>query len=170
MLLKCFGFLTVFLGCGYIGFRAGSNYRKDITVLRQLCGHIEYMICQLRYHQTSLPELFTQMQNDAQQPLRQLFGKICALFSEQAFSGAHECMLAAVEKMPDLPKMTRSCLMELAVTLGRFDLEGQLRGAESVLHRYTQKVAQMERNSHSQIRSYQVFGLCAGAALAILLI
>ena len=170
MPIKALGVLLVFAVCGYIGFCAGGNYRRDITVLRQLCNHIEYMICQLQYHRTPLPELFHQLRAEASAPLSQVFGQICSQFSEQTFSNACECMRAAIARTQNLPKMTRACLYELGSTLGRFDLDGQLRGAESVLRHYSAKLVQLEAHQNLHIRSCQIFGLCAGAALAILLI
>lgn len=170
MQIKWFGFILILAVGGYIGFYSGNAYKKEIFALKQLYKHIEYMICRLQYQQTPLPQLFMQLQAEASQPLRQVFRNICDAFAKQAFPDANGCVACAVTACPNLPPHTRACLLELGKSLGRFDLEGQLRGAESVQQLCKTKLNQLEENRDLRIRSYQVFGLCAGAALAIVLI
>lgn len=170
MQIKWLGFVFIFSACGSMGFCAANAYRQEEYALRQLCSHIEYMICQLQYNQTPLPQLFQQLQEEASQPLRQVFVHICDEFASQSSQDANGCMIAAVNACEKLPAETRFCLLELGRSLGRFDLPGQLRGAESVHQLCKAKLSQLEEKRDLRIRSYQIFGLCAGAALAILLV
>ena len=70
----------------------------------------------------------------------------------------------------EIPKLTRESLELLGRSLGRFDLEGQLRGLESVRQVCRHGLETLAQNSAIRNRSYQTLGLCAGAALAILFI
>jgi hypothetical protein len=56
----------------------------------------------------------------------------------------------------------------LGTSLGRYDLQGQLNGIESVRIRCRSDLEELERNRDVRLRSYQRLGLCAGCALAIL--
>ena len=79
-------------------------------------------------------------------------------------------MSAALRKSGDLPVKIRRLLAQLGYTLGRFDLDGQLQGIRSVSQRCEELLASIRNNRDERIRSYQTIGVCAGAALAIILI
>jgi len=54
--------------------------------------------------------------------------------------------------------------------LGRFDLPGQLEGIQAVRKRCEESLESIRKNRNERLRSYQTLGVCAGAALAIILI
>ena len=168
--MKLIGLLFVILGCGYIGVLCGYSYRREEAALRQLGEHLQYMICQLRYQQTPLPELFSQLEAEASPPLQNFFAHVCNELRIRSSSNASGCLIRAVEASGNLPSQTRNCLLLLGRSLGRFDLAGQLRGTEAVYDRCMEKYEKMEKNHTVCIRSYMIFGLCAGAAIAVLLL
>ena len=88
----------------------------------------------------------------------------------QKLPDAGSCMSAALRKSGDLPVKIRRLLAQLGYTLGRFDLDGQLQGIRSVSQRCEELLASIRNNRDERIRSYQTIGVCAGAALAIILI
>jgi hypothetical protein len=57
----------------------------------------------------------------------------------------------------------------LGETLGRFDLQGQLRGLEAVKKNAEFELEQLRSNQDVRLRNYRTFSICAGAALVILL-
>ena len=79
-------------------------------------------------------------------------------------------MQAALSSVEDIPKHTREALADMGKTLGRFDLSGQLKGLEQVRASCRAELESLRSNREPQLRSYQTLGLCAGAALAILLV
>lgn len=79
-------------------------------------------------------------------------------------------MSAALERVGKLPTLTREELLLLGRTIGRFDMEGQLKGLESVRQECRRQVETLSYNRDTRLRSYQTLGLCAGAALAILFV
>ena len=168
--MKMIGALFVVLGCGYIGILCGRCYRREEAALQQLGEHLQYMLCQLRYQQTPLPELFGQLHAEAKPPLQSLFALVGKELQIRASSDASGCLIRAVEACSNLPKQARNYLLLLGRSLGRFDLDGQLRGIEAVHERCMEKCAKMEKNRAVCIRSYMIFGLCAGAAIAVLLL
>jgi stage III sporulation protein AB len=58
----------------------------------------------------------------------------------------------------------------LGQSLGRFDLEGQLKGIEMTKSETQRILQEYTDNQDSRIRCYQTLSICAGAAVAILFI
>ena len=73
------------------------------------------------------------------------------------------------DKAQSFPRLRRMLLL-LGHSLGRFDLSGQLKGLASVRERCGQELQALRSDRDSRLRSFRVLGLCAGAALVILLI
>ena len=61
-------------------------------------------------------------------------------------------------------------LILLGRWLGRFDLDGQLKGLDAVRQECRRHLEELNNNREVRLRSYQTLGLCAGAAIAILFI
>ena len=70
----------------------------------------------------------------------------------------------------ELSRTMKGLLLELGRSLGNFDLNGQLRGIEAVRRQALEALQNSVKDRDQRIRSYQTLGLCAGAALAILLL
>ena len=83
---------------------------------------------------------------------------------------AGSCMYAAISRSGEMSSKIRRLLVMLGNTLGRYDLTGQLEGIQSVRKRCEDSLEQIRRNRNERLRSYQTLGICAGAALAIILI
>ena len=79
-------------------------------------------------------------------------------------------MYAVLSKLENLPKSTAEALGLLGKSLGRFDLNGQLLGVESVRSYCRRELGSLEAGRDQRIRGYQTLGVCAGAALAILFV
>ena len=79
------------------------------------------------------------------------------------------CMNAAVSDSL-LSPIAKQHLRNLGRTLGRFDLEGQREGIAAVRQEIILALDKLTKDQEVRLRSYQTLGLCAGAALAILLL
>ncbi len=170
MTLKILGSILVIVGCGGVGFRIAANHRLEEKSLRQLVGILDYMECELQYRLTTLPELCRQATNE----FNGIPGKILLdLTSEMESQVAPDitcCMQAVLGRNKDIPPITRKNLELLGMSIGRYDLNGQLKGLESVRFECRRNIELLSNNKDTRLRSYQTLGLCAGAALAILLI
>lgn len=170
MLLKWIGGLLIIAGCGSVGFRMAANHKKEERTLEMLKTLICYMQCELQYRLTPLPELCSKTANEATGVLKKLFQLLAQELEEQIAPNAEQCMLVAVNKCANLPDMSRSCLLSLGKTLGKFDLEGQLKGMDAVLSECEAQISKLKDKKEERLRSYQTLGLCAGAGLVILFI
>ena len=170
MVLKIFGAIMVLISCGGVGFKMASNYRKDEKALEQLVNILNFMHCQLQYQLTPLPSLCRQVAADFRNIPGNLFAALASEMESQASPNIGQCMMSVLRKSKAVPEKTREQLIRLGNSLGRFDLDGQLKGLEATRNDCARVLEEMRSNRDVRLRSYQTLGLCAGAALAILFI
>ncbi len=118
----------------------------------------------------ALPELFQLCALRSGGCLRRLFLDLAGALDAHSGSDVEQCLRTSLDKQPGIPMRLRKRIWQLGRTLGRFDLDGQLRGIESAREGCRRELRELERNRQQRLRSYRTLGLCAGAALAILLL
>ena len=64
----------------------------------------------------------------------------------------------------------RQTLLTLGASLGEFDLDGQSRALELALARLSSQLRRLEEGSGARRRSYATIGVCAGLAVAVILL
>lgn len=170
MNLRILGAVLVVAGCGGFGFAVAAGYRREERAMQMLIRAIDYMICELRYRMTALPELCILSSQQCTGPVRTALAQVSALLSRQACPDAAGCMEAALASSVKLPEAAKRNLRLLGASLGRFDAQGQLQGLESVKELAQRDLAGLRSGLEGKLRSCRTLGLCAGAALAILLI
>ena len=170
MTYKLIGVVLVVVACGSVGFRIAANHKQEERALRQLMGILDYMACELQYMHTSLPDLCRQVCRDFRSMLGQVFGELSLEMEAQQHHDLSSCMSTVLEKMSFVPPITKSKMELLGMSIGRFDLEGQLKGLEALRQDCRRSLDSLESNREHRLRSYQTLGLCAGAALAILFV
>lgn len=170
MTIKLFGALLVIAGCGGFGFMIASSHRKEVKTLRQFISALDFMDCEIQYRLTALPELCRLTAAASYGVVRSAFNALAAQLDDQNSPDVEKCMRVALKKTGDIPKLTRKAMELLGSSLGRFDLEGQLKGLEAVRSESRRILDTYTKNQDVRLRSYQTLGLCAGAAIAILFI
>ncbi len=168
--VKWVGAILVVLGCGSFGCIMAISYRRKEALLGQFIRALEYMRCELSYRLTPLPQLCRNAANAVTGPVQVLFSRLAAELDAQVAPDAALCMDAALTEFPGLPADVLEQIHDLGQTLGQFDLPGQLHGLELCAQEARQKLSALRENRTNRLRSYQTLGLCAGAALAILLL
>lgn len=170
MSIKWIGAILIIVGSGGFGFRMAWSYKREIQSLRQLARALEYMVSELEYRLTPLAELCVKTSEILTGSLKTVFLSFARELDGQMAPNAAYCMSVTLNNVPELPKKTAQYFKDLGNCLGVFDLQGQLRGLESVHSACMDDVTQMEQQRTQRVRSYETLALCAGAALAILLI
>ena len=170
MILKLIGAVLVVTGCGGIGFRIAANHRLEEKNLRQLIGILDYMECELQYRLTPLPELCRQASKEFSGLLGKVFWELSVEMEAQVSPDLDTCMSVVVSRSAKLSLSTQEALLLLGKSVGRFDIEGQLKGLEAVRQDCRRQLEALSYNRDTRLRSYQTLGLCAGAALAILFV
>lgn len=167
---KWIGALLIILGCGGFGFSLAAAHRREEGTLRQLIAALDYMECELQYRLTPLPDLCRAAGQEGKGLVGEVLLNLSRELDNQISPDVASCMNAALASAGDLPRHTGENLRLLGSSLGRFDLTGQLNGLEAVRSNCRRDLEALGDNRDVRLRSYQTLGLCAGAALAILLI
>ena len=168
MVRKWIGAGCVFLACGAGGFYAAGMLKKEEQLLLQTKRMLEKMESELTCRVTALPQLCLCSVGCGRQ-LERLYEMLSDFLEQNIYSDASACMEAALCG-EQLPQSVRQLHSMLGQTLGRFDLAGQLEELSAVKSA-CQDALVIHRQAMSQkSRTYQTLGLCAGAALAILLL
>ena len=170
MAYKWIGAALVIAGSGGFGFTMAVLYRKTENQLRQFLQILEDMECLLQYKLMPLPELCRNAVRRIQGPLRTLLLQFAKELEQQVAPDAPSCMAAALARCDGLNGNVRYLCSELGHSLGIYDLPGQLKGMETVYKNGVKVLKNLECNRELRIRGYQTLGICAGVALAILLV
>jgi stage III sporulation protein AB len=170
MIHKICGVILVVISCGSVGFRIAANHRTEERILRELIGILDYIECEIQFHLTPLPNLCRQVAEEFKDPLGSVFRVLSSEIDNQVSPDIAHCMSVTLKKFKSLPAISRSGLLLLGRSIGRFDLQGQLMGLESVRQECRRNLKALDFNRDSRLRSYQTLGICAGAALAILFV
>lgn len=170
MIVKILGSMFVIIGCGCFGFKIAAARRKEEKMLRNLISALDFMECELQYRMSALPDLCRSTAAGCSGQLQTLFRSFSMELEDQISPDVSSCMRAVLVKHTNLPRSTYEAFCMLGESLGRFDMIGQLKGLEAVRAECRRKLNTLSTGSDVAVRSYQTLGLCAGAAVVILLI
>lgn len=172
MSLKLFGAILILAACSSFGFYLAAQHCKEVNCLRHFIGALDYMGCELQYHMTPLPQLMHQTAAQCyQQQLQNAFLKIAYELEDKFHCNMEQCVLNVLKtKDIMLPSKTRAALIDLGRSMGRFDIDGQLKGLENTRKQCSMILEDLSKNQSERLRSYRTLGICAGAAMVILFI
>lgn len=169
MSIKIIGAVLVVGGCGGLGFKLAANHMREEKMLRNLLSILGYIECELEYRLTPLPILCRQCEERGISGISQVFHSLATELEAQLSPDVEHCMESVLLKHRDLPKLTRESFVLLGRSLGKFDIEGQLKELEAVQQECRRNIEALSQNRDERLRTYRTLGLCVGAAIAILL-
>ena len=158
------------LCCGGAGFYYSVEQRIEEHMIRQMIKAIEIMECEISYRLSTLTELCVAAANETEGTVSSLLRKFSELLIKQETTDIKRCMELAVETQKCLPCRIKHLTLQFAGSLGKFDIDGQLIGLESAKGSCERQLKELTANKQIRQRGYQTLGLCAGAAIIILLI
>lgn len=167
---KWIGAILIVAGCSGFGFCMAAGHRHQEANLRKLISLLDFMACELQYRMTPLPELCDAAARETSGQLRNVFSELSGQLLVNTSAQVSDAMELALKDTGELPPRIRDHLLSLGRNLGRFDLDGQLKGLEAVRSECRRDLEGICANRDVRLRNYQTLGLCAGAALAVLLI
>lgn len=170
MSIKWIGAILIICSCGLVGFKISKAYRMEEQNLRQLLGALDYMVCELRYRQSALPDICFQIGSERRGCIGKLFANLSKELNARISPDVQSSLAAAAAVSGELSRRVEEAICIMGSSLGRFDLDGQLLGLEAVRVYCQEQLNEMSKDRDTRLRSYQTLGLCAGAALAILFV
>jgi stage III sporulation protein AB len=169
-MLKIIGIFLVIISCGGMGFKIASNHRLEENTLRQIIEILDYMECELKYRLTPLPDLCRKVSIEFNNIPGILFSDLAIEMDKQISANISQCLNTVLDKARSISPIAKEEFSLLGRSIGKFDLEGQLKGLEAVRQDCKRNLSYLSSNRENRLRSYQTLGLCAGAALAILFV
>lgn len=164
------GAALVIAGCGGFGFAMASEYLRESRTLRQLVSAMDYMACELQFSAAPLPQICGQIGRESAGPVGRVFRSLQLALEEDSGGSVALCMDKVLTEAGNLTGRPEKYCRLLGNSLGRFDLQGQLNALESLRTQCRRELEEMDKARENRVREYQTLGLCAGAALAIILI
>ena len=119
---------------------------------------------------TPLPALCRAAGRERTGYVGKLLINLASELESQISPDVESCINMAVAATGTISSRFSEAISILAASLGRFDLQGQLQGLEAVRTFCRAELDTMTAGRTERLRCYQTLGLCAGAALAILLV
>lgn len=167
---KWIGAVLIVAGCGGFGFALSTEHRQQEKSLRKLTAILDFMACELQYRMTPLPELCRLAAQETDGKLSKVFFSLSEELDRSTASDVSAAMDTTLLAVGELPEKTRDNLLAFGRSMGRFDLTGQLETLEALRGSCRRDLEAFTSNRDVRLRNYQTLGLCAGAALAIILI
>lgn len=170
MITKVLGITLVIVSCIGLAFLISAIHKREVQALKQFLAALDYMECELQYRRTPLPQLCRETASVCSGFLATLFKDLANELDNQISPDAKLCMDAVLTKYNNLPPITQEKLVTLGTTLGRFDLEGQVRDLRSVHDECSRLLDHYTENENLRLRNTRTLCICAGIAIAVVLI
>lgn len=168
-MMRLWGAALLMAGCGGFGFTLAAAQRREVSMLRKLMHALQEMEWELKYRMPALADLCKIAADASGGMVREIFQELEEKLIRREVYDISACVNSIVIQK-ELPRSVRKNIKQLGSSLGRYDLEGQLQGLETVRRQCRKDLQKLEENSVQRLRNYQTLAFCAGAALAILLI
>lgn len=170
MTLKLLGAVLIVAACGGFGFYVAAAHKKEVFYLQKLTAIIEFMEWELEYRLTPLPQLCSSIAEKTRFCFSAVFKNLADELTYQISPDVTSCMRNVLIKHKDIPETIRCYLEMLGESLGEYNVDGQLKSLIQLRMMLNKKLDELTKNQAQRLRCYQMLGVCAGAALAILFV
>ena len=171
-MIRIVGAALVTLAASLVGFGFARGVRRQCAQLEGLLWALDYMQSEMSARLTPLPQIFSLLSACPQRDVAMFFAA-----AGQALSVPPGCTVPVSFKrgFHAAPALCvgQDCIQSLyalAMGLGRFELEAQLAAIERAKACITSVLLQLQAQKRARCRSYETLGICAGLALAVILL
>lgn len=171
-MIRLLGVGFVALAAGAVGFGFARNVKLQCTQLDALVWALETMQGEMSARLTPLPELFLLLGSSGQKDVS-LFFRTAGM----ALTTPPGCTVPVAFKRGFAAsanfrpgEQAVQALYALASGLGRLELERQLAAIEQAKGAVTRELLSVQAQKQARVRSYGTIGVCAGLALAVILL
>ena len=169
MTIRILGAILIFVSCGGFGIRITTGFRNSIKEMRQLIMILTMMESELAYRRLPLEPLCRSLSTKCSGCISVALLHLADALERNNEPDVAGCIHYAIDKTRHMPDLIKDGFKLLGATLGTLDAEEQIKQisfakseCQNLLQLYTQ-------TKQPHIQSCQTLGLCAGAAMAILL-
>ena len=170
-MIRYFGFVLVTAGSAAIGILMASGVKQREQLYRQALFMLSYMQGEIEFHLSTLDKISLDLSQRLPAPLGGVFSAMNRrILQSPGNSLGQQMRLALRDCGQAMPAELQDELSALFSHLGRQDVSAQIRAIEESRQRLSLLRQQLFADRRERCRAYRTIGLCAGFALAILLI
>ena len=158
-MIRMIGAALVVLSSGAVGFGFARAVKLQCAQLEGLLWALDTMQSEMSARLTPLAQLFSGLSACRQKDVAAFFAEAGRALSAQPYCTVPVCF-----------KRGFQALYGLSLNLGRFDLESQLAAIERTKASVTAALLALQGQKRARCRSYETIGICAGLALAVMLL
>ena len=167
--MKWLGAILVIVGSSGWGILLAANHQNEERQLRHLLDGFSLLERELRFRMWPLSMLFCQVAEKAEGEMVSIFRDLGAALQQQEDANGGMCMDKVLARHSDLSPITRAILASFGRSLGAYDLDGQLKQIECCKKEALEALDRHCEGKQARLRCYRTIGICAGCALALLL-
>lgn len=168
MLLKIFGCLLIFLGCGGIGFGMGRDYNARINQLEQVKKMLFLLEGEIKYNNGGIYETMRKLTGISDNIMTGFFKSVV---KDDTGTLKAAWQLNAEKSLASNSKLTKediAIIKDLGNTIGMTDKETQIKNIDHVMECINDNVNELKKGKTEKCRLYRTTGIAAGAFLTIL--
>ena len=171
-MLKLLGIACIVLGAGAVGFGCARRLRRQAQQLADLQTALCLMKSELLCRMTPLPELLENAGKSVGSVVGRLFRRMAEQMRQDLYASPQALFTQTLRELSslNLPPQAEQALLGLFLALGQFDAEGQCRSIDLASARLREQTEILEKSRIAQSRSYRTIGICAGFAIAVILL
>lgn len=170
--MKIAGSFMIVLSAGFFGFRYAGSVRRRCDLIGQLLLALRLLKSELSTYGTPLAQAFGVLAAATSGNAAVYFSSAAKEMNSKRWITPDKVLRAAESHLKELHEEdpVRQVLHDLGVGLGRYELESQLYSIANAEARMERLQAEAEKEKGLRCKTYRMIGVCAGLALAILLV
>lgn len=170
MIYKLIGAGMIVSCCAGCGLSVTLYQKSEMKMLDEFRHFLNTILCELPYKLTPLPELILSGASNMDSRIKQLLEAFSIQLERKVFPDASCCMCSVLNEFKIDSESIKNILIQFGNSLGRFDLEGQIKELTGLQEQCKDTLFEMKIDHEKRFQSYRVLGVSAGIALVILLI
>ena len=170
--MRILGAVLVIAASAFVGFGFAAAVRRQCRQQEALLSALELMKNEMQYRMTPLEDVFAMLRNVRESAVAELFEHWSEnLYGTQLMS-VEAALQRAVEQTHELnlPPESLQTLRSLSQSLGKLDADGQCSAIQLSQTQLQNQLAIARAGSEKRAQSYRTVGVCAGLALAVILL
>jgi len=170
MSIRLLGALMIIASCAWMGCRLAAGYIREVRFLQTLRSSVRYMKNELYCRSVPLPALCRSAAEFSEGAVSAFWINLATELEAQICTDPLQCTICAMDRTKNIPPSVNGAVRMIGKTIGAFDLQGQLDGFEEICLHLDELILKRTAQQDMRIRGYRTVGVCAGIALAIILI
>lgn len=166
--MKFVGLVFIVISASSVGMQMAANLKTRCETIRHFIHSLQILKNEILVCGTYLPQAFALMAASVPDPLADLYSAIAKDMEKNRWLTPYDAARDTVDISWD--RELSRMMLSLTQKLGKYDMQAQASGIDTAVKEAEQYLSVLECEKRLKSRSYRALGLCAGLAVAILLV